>query len=93
VIGNPVNVASRLESLTKERDVQLIMSRAVVRMTGWIPPAALTDQVSVRGVAEPVGIIMVKRGRELPADVLAVRAEEKEKEKPAAWTAGFWGRR
>jgi adenylate cyclase len=93
VIGNPVNVASRLESLTKERDVQLIMSRAVVRMTGWIPPAALTDQVSVRGVAEPVGIIMVKRGRELPADVLAVRAEDKEKEKPAAWTAGFWGRR
>jgi adenylate cyclase len=93
VIGNPVNVASRLESLTKERDVQLIMSRAVVRMTGWVPPAALTDQVSVRGVAEPVGIIMVKRGRELPADVLAVRAEEKEKEKPAAWTAGFWGRR
>jgi hypothetical protein len=36
---------------------------------------------------------MVMRGRDLPAVVLGVRAEEKDKEKPAAWTAGFWGRR
>ena len=93
VIGNPVNVASRLESLTKERDVQLIMSRAVARMAGYVPPAAFSDKIGVRGVAEPVQVIMVKRGRDLPADVLALRDDEKEREKPAAWTAGFWGRR
>jgi adenylate cyclase len=93
VIGNPVNVASRLESLTKERDVQLIMSRAVARMAGYVPPAAFSDKVGVRGVAEPVQVIMVKRGRDLPADVLALRDDEKPREKPAAWTAGFWGRR
>jgi adenylate cyclase len=93
VIGNPVNVASRLESLTKERDVQLIMSRAVARMAGYVPPAAFSDKVDVRGVAEPVQVIMVKRGRDLPAEVLALREDEKPREKPAAWTAGFWGRR
>lgn len=93
VIGNPVNVASRLEQLTKERDVQLVMSRAVARLAGWVPPAASGDKVSVRGVAEAVPVILVKQCRDLPADALATREDEKDKEKPAAWTAGLWGRR
>jgi hypothetical protein len=44
----------------------------------------------VRGVAEPLEVIAVARGRDLPADILA--PTEAEKEKPAAWTAGLWGR-
>jgi adenylate cyclase len=90
VIGNPVNVASRLEALTKEKDVQLILSREVAARSGWEPPAEMTTHVDVRGVAEPIEVISVARGRDLPAAILA--PVEDEKEKPAAWTAGIWGR-
>ena len=90
VIGNPVNVASRLEALTKEKDVQLILSREVALKAGWEPPAEMTAHVDVRGVAAPIEVISVGRGRDLPAGILA--PTEEEKEKPAAWTAGFWGR-
>jgi adenylate cyclase len=90
VIGNPVNVASRLEALTKEKDVQLILSREVAARAGWEPPAEMTTHVDVRGVAEPIEVISVARGRDLPETILAPLEEEKEK--PAAWTAGLWGR-
>jgi adenylate cyclase len=90
VIGNPVNVASRLEALTKEKDVQLILSREVAAKAGWDPDTEMTTHVQVRGVAEPLEVIAVARGRDLPADILA--PTEAEKEKPAAWTAGLWGR-
>ena len=91
VIGNPVNVASRLEALTKEKDVQLILSREVAARAGWEPPTEMTTHVEVRGVAEPIEVISVARGRDLPEAILA--PVEAEKEKPAAWTAGLWGRR
>ena len=57
VIGNPVNVASRLEALTKEKEVQIILSGAVARLAEWEPPAEMTSHVDVRGVAEPVEMI------------------------------------
>jgi adenylate cyclase len=90
VIGNPVNVASRLEALTKEKDVQLILSREVALKAGWEPPPELIMQVEVRGVAAPIEVIGITRGRDIAAD--AVAPTEDEKEKPAAWTAGLWGR-
>ncbi len=43
VIGNPVNVASRLEALTKEKDVQLILSREVAAQAGWEPAGGDDD--------------------------------------------------
>jgi len=90
VIGNPVNVASRLEALAKERNVQIVLSRAVARLSGWEAPDDLVSSVAVRGVAEPVEVIAVARGRDLPEAILAV--PEAEKEKPATWAAGFWKR-
>ena len=36
-------------------------------------------QVAVRGVAEPIEVIGVARGRDLPASILAFTDEEKEK--------------
>jgi adenylate cyclase len=89
VIGNAVNVASRLEALTKEKQVQLILSREVAVRAGWEPPADMAMHVEVRGVAEPIEVISVGRGRDLPDSAVA---PEEQKEKPAAWTAGFWGR-
>lgn len=91
VIGTPVNVASRLEALTKARGVQIILSRAVAGLSDWEPPAEMVSSAAVRGVDEPIDVIAVMRGRDLPEHVLALREEEKKK--PATWSAGFWVRR
>jgi hypothetical protein len=45
-------------------------------------------QVPVRGVAEPVEVIGIVRGRDLPASILAYADDEQER--PAAWTTGLW---
>jgi adenylate cyclase len=89
VIGNAVNVASRLEALTKEKGVQLMLSREVAKRAGWEPEADVTMTLSVRGVAEPIEVIGLARGRDLPASILVY--EDDEKERPMAWTMGRWG--
>ncbi len=59
VIGNTVNVASRLESLTRQIETRLIASDAVVQKAGNGTPAtglrSLPPQ-TVRGVSEPVPV-------------------------------------
>jgi class 3 adenylate cyclase len=77
-----------LEGLTKEKGVQIMLSRAVARHAGWEPSDALTMQVAVRGVAQPVEVIGVKRGRDLPPDVIA--NIYRQKERPMGWTMGLW---
>jgi adenylate cyclase len=71
VIGSAVNVASRLEAITKEKGVQIVISREVARLAGWVPPPELVSTVNVRGVTEPVEIVAIGRGRDLPASILA----------------------
>ena len=70
VIGNAVNVASRLEALSKEKGLQIVFSREVARRAGWEPIGDFTGTVSVRGVADPVDVIGIARGRDLPASLL-----------------------
>jgi len=89
VIGNAVNVASRLEALSKEKGLQVMLAREVARQAGWEPAAEFTMQVAVRGVAEPVEVIGIARGRDLPASILAYTDDEEER--PMAWTMGRWG--
>ena len=65
-IGDTVNTASRLEAMTKEFGVQLIMSQRVVDlgdidMTGW--PA---EERPIRGRAEALTVRIVKDARNLP---------------------------
>jgi adenylate cyclase len=93
VIGNPVNVASRLEAIAKEKGLQLVVSREVARHAGWEPDAAFMAEVKVRGVAEPVEVIGIARGRDLPATILIFADDEKERPKPRGmpWTMGRWG--
>jgi adenylate cyclase len=88
VIGNAVNVASRLEGLSKEKGFQIMLSREVARQAGWEPAEEFTMQVAVRGVAEPVEVIGVTRGRDLPAEVIA--RVYRETERPMGWTMGLW---
>jgi hypothetical protein len=45
--------------------------------------------VAVRGVAEPVEVIGIERGRDLPPSLLTYR--EDEEDRPAVRTAGLWG--
>jgi adenylate cyclase len=71
VIGSAVNVASRLETISKEKGVQVVISGEVARLAGWTPPAELVSSINVRGVDEPMEIVAIGRGRDLPASILA----------------------
>jgi adenylate cyclase len=71
VIGRAVNVASRLEAMTKEKGVQIVISREVAKIAGWEPPAELVSTVNVRGLSEAMDIVAIGRGRDLPASILA----------------------
>lgn len=71
VIGTPVNVASRLESLTKETSCQIMLSRTVADHAKWTPSNEFTTSIQVRGVAEPVEVIGIVRGRDLPVSILS----------------------
>ncbi|MFM9848317.1 MAG: adenylate/guanylate cyclase domain-containing protein [Hyphomicrobiaceae bacterium] len=79
VVGNAVNVASRLEALSKERDCQIVMSADVARHAGFLEDLPASATVNVRGVAEPMQIICVSRGRDLPVSILASQEDD---EKP-----------
>ena len=81
VVGNAVNVASRLESAVQGEGPADRACRA-----RWpAMPAASTmragDDVNVRGVDEPMSVIGVTRGRDLPASILS-SSEEDEKTSP-----------
>ncbi len=79
VIGSAVNVASRLESLSKEKGYQIVLSKRVARYAGWEGEDQFKATVDVRGVAEPVEVIGVGRGRDLPAAILAAGLGEEDK--------------
>ena len=65
VIGPVVNVASRLESLTKERGVQIVASSDVWAGAGLPENSFPEEVVTVRGMTEALGVILISRGREL----------------------------
>jgi adenylate cyclase len=65
VIGPVVNVASRLESLTKEHGVQVVASRALAGRAGLDPGAFRETSVTVRGTSEPISVVLIERGRDL----------------------------
>ncbi|MDX2156540.1 MAG: adenylate/guanylate cyclase domain-containing protein [Hyphomicrobiaceae bacterium] len=68
VIGATVNTASRLEGQTRERDCQLVVSRAAARAAGWRADGFATARVAVKGVTESVEVILVARAREITLD-------------------------
>jgi adenylate cyclase len=66
-LGDTVNTASRLEGACKEFDVQAIISRAVLDKAGADGGALETRSLEIRGRAQPIEVVMVKRAIELPA--------------------------
>ena len=65
VIGATVNLASRLESLTREKGCQLIVSRALADAAGWPGSGCPTEQVVVKGTRDPVEILKIARARDV----------------------------
>ena len=70
VIGNAVNVASRLEALSKEQNVQIVLSSEVARHAGCLEQSGTAVTINVRGVDEPLQVFSFARGRDLPASIL-----------------------
>jgi len=92
VIGNAVNVASRLEALAKDKGFQIMVSREVARQARWEPSSEFTTSVEVRGVAAPVDVIGFPRGRDLPASILAAVDDEEQRAMAAGHAAARKGR-
>jgi adenylate cyclase len=70
VIGNAVNVASRLEALAKEHGVQIMVSKEVIDSVDWTGSEGQTLEVDVRGVVSKMQVMGVMRGRDLPIRIL-----------------------
>ncbi|MDX2156264.1 MAG: adenylate/guanylate cyclase domain-containing protein [Hyphomicrobiaceae bacterium] len=77
VIGPAVKIALDLGDVAKEREVQLVLSLDVARLAGWEPETDTVSSVETRGLAEPLDVVDVPRGRDLAVTILApVRGEQ-----------------
>jgi adenylate cyclase len=65
-IGDPVNVASRLEALTKEFGVQLVVSAALAERAGVDLATFELREIEIRGRRRPLRIRLVENARNLP---------------------------
>jgi adenylate cyclase len=65
-IGDAVNAASRLESLTKEFACQLVVSQAVAERAGLALEDHPTREVTLRGRREPITVRIVSDAARLP---------------------------
>ncbi len=71
-VGDTVNTASRLEALTKELQVQLVVSEPVVRAAGVSLPGFPRQDLELRGRKNALTVIAVNDARRLE---LAAKAE------------------
>lgn len=71
VIGDTVNVASRLESLSKEHRAELVVSDRLVRAAGVTLDQAGRHTVEVRGRVAGLGVHIVAATASLPAPAVA----------------------
>jgi adenylate cyclase len=65
VIGPAVNVASRLESLAKARNLELALSRECAIAAGLPIAALIVEFVEIRGVEDPFPVALVGRVADL----------------------------
>jgi adenylate cyclase len=65
VIGETVNLASRLQELTRGKSCELIVSRELVDAAGWSGAGFRTETVTPRGTVEPLEVLIVPRARDV----------------------------
>jgi adenylate cyclase len=79
VIGTAVKVALELETIAKDRNAQLALSRDVAVAAGWaLPQDQSFTRVTVRGHPAVVEVFEVERGRDLDPEILAPTPEEQQ---------------
>ncbi len=66
-IGDTVNTASRLEALTKDHGVQLVVSRAVARAADLDVSDYETRELTIRGREKPLSVLLVPDAAKLAA--------------------------
>ena len=64
-VGDAVNTASRLESLTKELDAELVISQRVAEAAGLRHAAIERREVDIRGRREPLTVFVMRRAAEI----------------------------
>lgn len=85
VIGTAVKVAMELESIAKEKKVQLALSRDVAESAGWnLPASQRFTRLNVQGHDGVIEVFEVERGRNIDAAILALTESERAKARPAA---------
>ena len=71
-LGETVNLASRLESKSKELGVQLVVSAETADLAGLGPCTGCAPQmIDVRGLSHPIKVYAVRRATDLPVNVAA----------------------
>ena len=73
-VGDGINVASRLEGEAKDRDVEAVVSTAVLERAGLPIPAGEAHAIAVRGRSAPVEAVMVQDAGTLAAEAGPVPA-------------------
>jgi adenylate cyclase len=68
-VGDTVNTASRLETLTKEYGCQLVFSEAVATHARLDVSRFERHDIAIRGRLEPLAVRVVADARELPAEL------------------------
>jgi adenylate cyclase len=71
-IGDTVNIASRLETLTKEFAVELVVSQELLDQAGVDLAAYERHEVEIRGRQERLAVRAIKRAVELAAELTAM---------------------
>ena len=59
VVGDTVNLASRIEQMTKEQNVQVLVSESTRSQLGAEHPFSDPLAVSIRGLSEPVRLYVL----------------------------------
>ena len=67
-IGDVVNTASRLETLSKDHDAQLIVSERTAKRSGFDLSAFPLQSVTLRGRQDPLEIRVIRSALEIPQD-------------------------
>jgi len=65
-VGDTVNIGSRLEALAKERDAEMVISEAAVRLSGIDFSAFELSEIEIRGRARPLRVRILPRGATVP---------------------------
>ena len=65
-IGDAVNVSSRLETVAKEFDADIVISEAVANLSGLDFSAFQSREIEIRGRGRPLSVVVVPRGMSAP---------------------------